>query len=163
MFSAPRLYRREAGAGAQRRLALGTRAARIRNWRPPCTRTRRRPHPPPGSRRASSVGVNAASEARASCRAGGLASDYPHLWDPHVRERTGTQKLVILNGVRGVKDLTIHRKAYNFFRALWKQTTSLFPRVKCTQVPSAHAFIGVGLVRPREVLRFEDCAQDDKI
>ena len=33
---------------------------------------------------------------------------------------------------------------------------------KCTLAPSVHAFIGVGLVRPREVLRSEDFAQDDK-
>ena len=33
---------------------------------------------------------------------------------------------------------------------------------KCTLPPSVYAFIGVALVRSREVLRFEDSAQDDK-
>ena len=69
---------------------------------------------------------------------------------------------VILNGVRGVKDLATHLKTYKCSRALSKQTTS-FLRGKCTLAPSFRAFSGVVLVRLREVLRFEDCAQDDKI
>ena len=38
----------------------------------------------------------------------------------------------------------------------------LFRGGKCTLAPSFHAFTRVALVRPREILRFEDCAQDDK-
>ena len=86
----------------------------------------------------------------------------PHLCGPRVQEGTGAQKLVILNGVRGVKDLATHLKTYKCSRALSKQTTSLFHGVKRMLAPSARAFIGVAPVRLREVLRFEDCAQDDK-
>ena len=45
--------------------------------------------------------------------------------------------------------------------ALSKQTSSFF-KGEWMLAPSFHAFIGVAPVRLREVLRFEDCAQDDK-
>ena len=70
--------------------------------------------------------------------------------------------LVILNGVRGVKDLATHRETYSYPMAFSKQTASFF-RGEWMLAPSFHAFIGVAPVRLREVLRFEDFAQDDKI
>ena len=47
--------------------------------------------------------------------------------------------------------------------ALSKQTTFLFWAVQWTPAPSFAASVWVVLVRLREILRFEDCAQDDKI
>ena len=55
---------------------------------------------------------------------------YPHFFDPRIQAGTGAQKLVILNGVRGVKDLATHLKTYNFSSVLSKQTTFLFQTVK---------------------------------
>ena len=48
--------------------------------------------------------------ARPAAKAAGDFFHYSRLCNPRVQEETGAQKLVILNGVRGVKDLATHLK-----------------------------------------------------
>ena len=64
--------------------------------------------------------------AKSDSKAAELPFHYPHLCAPQVQERTGAQKLVILNGVRGVKDLATHLKTYRYSRAIEADDLPLF-------------------------------------
>ena len=74
-----------------------------------------------------------------------LATSDSEVCAPHGQEETGAQKLVILNGVRGVKDLATHLKTYNYSRALSKQTTSLFQGGNACWHPPSTLSLGLPL------------------